>query len=43
MYVPNYNKYNVSRCTIEYSGPVMWNNLLNTLKCTKSLPVFKRT
>ena len=42
LYVPNY-KYNVSRCTIKYSGPIMWNNLSNTIKCTKSLPFFKRT
>ena len=42
LYVPNY-KYNVSRCSIKYSGPTIWNNLSNTMKCCQSLSVFKRT
>ena len=40
-YLPNF-RYNFSRTTIEYAGPILWNNLPNDLKSCPSLNSFKR-
>ena len=41
LYIPFY-KYNASRRTIRYAGPLLWNNLPDNIKSTISLSSFKR-
>ena len=40
LYIPNY-KYNISRCTVKYLGPILWNTLPEHIKCTTSLSSFR--
>ena len=41
-YIPFY-RYNVSRRTIRYTGPLLWNVLPDYVKCTTSLSSFKKS
>ena len=40
-FIPNYN-YDISRCTVKYAGPTLWNALPANFKSINSLSTFKK-
>ena len=41
LFIPNY-KYDISRCTVKYAGPTLWNALPANFKSINSLSTFKK-